>query len=76
MENKYAQKKFAIFYDRKKKIPKQLHQQVKLRKLGRMPGLLIVDKQGVIRYAYYSDNMHDIPSNETLLEELKEINQN
>jgi alkyl hydroperoxide reductase subunit AhpC len=75
MEEKYARKKYAIFYDEKKKVPKMLNQQVKLLKLGRMPGLLIIDKQGVIRYAYYSDSMSDIPPNEILIEELKKINQ-
>ncbi len=73
MEQKYA-RNYAIFYDQKNKIPKLLKQQVKLLKLGRMPGLLIIDKQGIIKYAYYSDNMHDIPSNEELLGELRNIN--
>lgn len=73
MEKKYA-RKYPIFYDESKKVPKKLNQQVKWLKLGRMPGLLIADKQGIIQYAYYSDNMHDIPENETLLEELKKIN--
>ena len=74
MEQKYA-RKYPIFYDETKKVPEMLHQQVKLLKLGRMPGLLIIDKQGIIRYAYYSDNMHDIPENDVLLEELKKLKQ-
>ena len=43
-------------------------------KLGRMPGLLITDKEGIIKYAYYGDSMKDIPKNEILIEKLKEIN--
>jgi peroxiredoxin len=73
MEQKYA-RKYAIFYDQSKKIPELLKQQVKLLKGGRMPGLLIIDKQGIIQYAYYSDSMKDIPRNEELLSELKKIN--
>ena len=73
MEQKYA-RKYAIFYDESKTVPKLLNQQIKVLKGGRMPGLLIIDKQGIIKYAYYSDNMHDIPSNEDLLNELRKIN--
>lgn len=73
MEQKYA-RKYAIFYDQSKKVPELLKQQVKLFKGGRMPGLLIIDKQGIIRYAYYSDSMKDLPRNEELLSELKKIN--
>lgn len=73
MEQKYA-RKYAIFYDESKKVPKLLKQQVKVWKGGRMPGLLIIDKQGIIRYTYYSDNMKDIPKNEELLNELRKLN--
>ena len=73
MEQKYA-RKYPVFYDESKEVVKMLHQEVKALKLGRMPGLLIIDKQGIIRYAYYSDNMHDIPENEVLLDVLRNIN--
>ncbi len=73
MEEKYAKNKFPIFYDPKKKVLKLLNQEVVLLKLGRMPGLLIVDKEGIIRYAYYSNAMHDIPKNDILIEELKKL---
>lgn len=51
-----------------------LKQEVKPLKLGRMPALLIIDKQGIIKYSYYSDSMEDIPDNEELFQTLKEIN--
>ncbi len=73
MEQKYA-RKYPIFYDPSKKIPKLLKQQVRIWKGGRMPGLLIIDKQGIIRYAYYSDSMKDLPKNEDILAELRKIN--
>lgn len=74
MEQKYARNKYAIYYDSTKKVPNILNQQVKILRLGRLPGLLIVDKQGIVQYAYYGDSMSDIPSNEEVLEVLKTIN--
>ena len=71
MEQKYARNKYAIFYDEDKKVSKMLNQQVKITKLGRMPGLLIVDKQGIVQYAYYGDSMKDIPENDVLFKELE-----
>ena len=50
-----------------------LKQEVKALKLGRMPALLIIDKQGIIKYAYYSDTRMDIPTNEELFEVLKNL---
>lgn len=73
MEQKYA-RKYPVFYDESKKVAGMLKQEVRLIKLGRMPGLLVIDKQGIIQYAYYSKNMHDIPENEEILEVLKKIN--
>ena len=74
MEQKYARNKYAIFYDESKKVSKMLNQQVKITKLGRMPGLLIVDKQGIVQFAYYGDSMKDIPQNDVLFKELEKIN--
>ena len=73
MEQKYA-RKYPVFYDESKKVAGMLKQEVRLIKLGRMPGLLVIDKQGIIQYAYYGKNMHDIPENEEILEVLKKIN--
>jgi peroxiredoxin Q/BCP len=50
-----------------------LKQEVKPLKLGRMPALLIINKKGIIKYAYYSDSMQDIPANEELFEVLKNL---
>jgi peroxiredoxin len=75
MEEKYA-RTYPVFYDQAKKVPKLLNQEIRLIKLGRMPGLLVVDKKGIIQYAYYGENMHDIPENEEILEVLRRINEN
>jgi peroxiredoxin Q/BCP len=50
-----------------------LKQEVKPFKLGRMPALLIIDKNGTIKYAYYSDSMDDIPQMEEVFKILKDI---
>lgn len=49
-------------------------QEVNLFKLGRMPAQVIVDPQGVVRYAHFGKTMQDIPSNTELLELLDELN--
>ncbi|TFG00214.1 MAG: redoxin domain-containing protein [Promethearchaeota archaeon] len=73
MEEKYA-RKYPIYYDEKKTVADILNQEVKLLKLGRMPALLVLDKENVIRFAYYGESMKDIPENDELFEVLEEIN--
>ncbi|MBD3229692.1 MAG: redoxin domain-containing protein [Candidatus Lokiarchaeota archaeon] len=72
MEEKYAKGKFPIYYDEEKNVSKLLKQEVKILKLGRMPGLLIIDKEGVIQYAYYSSSMKDIPKNNDVIAVIEE----
>jgi len=65
----FAKRKFPIYYDDDESIVKKvLNQEWKIFKLGRMPALLIVDKNGMIRYAHYGDSMSDIPKNEEILQ--------
>lgn len=75
MEQKYA-RTYPIFYDETKKVTKSLKQETKISKLGRLPGMLIVDKKGIVQYAYYGDSMKDIPNNADILEVLTKINKN
>ena len=49
-------------------------QQVKLLKFGRMPALVVVDKEGKIRYKHYAGSMGDIPPNEEIISLLDDIN--
>jgi len=78
MYKAYAKHMFPIYYDASdEKIAKNvLNQEFKVFKLGRMPALLVVNKEQMIRYAYYGENMHDIPRNEEILSFLKELNKN
>jgi peroxiredoxin len=72
-ESEFA-KEYPIYYDDKKKVNKMLKQEVKPLKFGRMPALLILDKQAIIRYAYYSDSMEDIPEIEEIFNIIKNLN--
>lgn len=42
-------------------------QEVKLLKLGRLPAQVLIDKAGMIRWAYYGHSMKDIPPNSEVL---------
>jgi peroxiredoxin Q/BCP len=49
-------------------------QEVNLFKLGRMPLVMVVDAQGMIRFAHYGASMSDIPSNRELLDVIDQLN--
>jgi peroxiredoxin len=48
-------------------------QQVKPLKLGRMPALFVVDKQGLIRFKHFGQSMSDIPTDSSVLEMIKKL---
>jgi peroxiredoxin Q/BCP len=56
-------------------VLKMYDQEVNLFKLGRMPALMVVDKQGVVRFIHYGNSMSDIPKNSELLGILEKLNQ-
>jgi len=49
-------------------------QEIKLFKLGRMPAMAIIDREGRVRFVHYGHSMSDIPDNENILSELRLIN--
>lgn len=53
--------------DSKASVLKLYGQEVNLFKFGRMPAQVLVDKNGIARFAHYGDSMSDIPSNEEIL---------
>jgi peroxiredoxin len=55
------------------KIADLYQQEVNLLKLGRMPALLVIDKQGIIRFIHYAQSMADIPENRKIFEVLDKI---
>lgn len=60
--------------DPEHRIAVMYRQEVNLFKLGRMPLICVVDKDGRIRYAHYGASMSDIPENQVLLGVLDELN--
>jgi peroxiredoxin len=55
-------------------IANMFGQKVKLLKLGRMPALIVVDKEGRVRNLHYGNSMQDIMKDEEVLSLLDEIN--
>jgi peroxiredoxin len=60
--------------DPKHVIASMFGQKVKLLKLGRMPALIVVDRQGRMRNLHYGNSMQDIMTDEEVLSLLDEIN--
>ena len=48
-------------------------QEVKLLKLGRMPAQFLIDKKGVVRFAYYSTSMRDITEDAVILTAIRQL---
>jgi peroxiredoxin len=66
---------FVGFSDYRHTIADRYGQEVNPLKLGRMPALLVVDRQGAIRFAHFGDTMADIPMNEDVLALLDRLNE-
>ncbi len=62
--------------DPEHKILKLYGQEVRLFRLGRMPAQMLIDKSGMLRYVHYSHSMADIPSNEEIMNLIKQNMQN
>ena len=79
------QKTFAKYWEKEKlpfvglpdpthKVANLYGQEVKLLKFGRLPAMLVIDKQGQIRYRHYANSMSDIPANNEVLNLLDNLN--
>ena len=64
---------FPGLADPQHKVADLYNQKVNLLKLGRMPALLVVDKQGKIRFEHFGESMSDIPLNQEVLKLLDEL---
>ena len=56
-------------------VAKRYGQAVKLLKFGRMPAMMVIDKNGQVRHKHYGGSMADIPPNSEILAVLDELNQ-
>ena len=55
-------------------VLKLFGQEVNLFKLGRMPAQVLVDKQGIARFAHYGHSMSYIPENSEILNLIDSVN--
>ena len=60
--------------DPKHTVLKLYGQEIKLFKFGRMPAMVIIDRQGIVRFVHYGHSMSDIPENKDVLETLQALN--
>lgn len=56
------------------RVARRYRQEVNIFKLGRMPLVCVVDKEGRIRYAHFGASMSDIPDNDLLLGVIDQLN--
>jgi peroxiredoxin len=61
--------------DIKSRVADKYYQEVNLLKMGRMPAIFVIDKNGIIQYAHYGSSMSDIPSNNEILEVITMLNE-
>lgn len=64
---------FIGLADIRSQVASTYHQEINWLKAGRMPAVLVIDKQGMIRFSEYGENMQDIPENETVLKVLDDL---
>jgi len=55
-------------------VAKRYGQEVKLLKYGRLPAMMVIDKQGMVRYQHYGESMQDIPKSGEILAILDQLN--
>jgi peroxiredoxin len=58
---------FVGLADPEHQVARAYRQEVNAAKLGRMPAVLVIDKQGRVRFQRYGNAMQDIPSNDEVL---------
>jgi peroxiredoxin len=65
---------FTNLVDPGHEVANQYGQQTKILKLGRMPALVVLDRDGTVQYEHKANSMSDIPNNKTVLDVLDRLN--
>ncbi len=65
---------FIGLADPEHRVASRYGQEVKLLKFGRMPAILVIDKQGQVLQSHYAGHMRDYPTNHELLAALDAAN--
>jgi peroxiredoxin Q/BCP len=64
---------FTALVDDSLEVYQQFDVQSRLISLGQRPGLFIIDKEGIVRFAYIGMQQWEIPANAMVLEKLREL---
>ena len=64
---------FTGIPDPKHKIAKLYSQRFNILKAGRLPALMVIDKEGKLRFRHYGESMSDIPTDEEVLKLLDRL---
>ena len=65
---------FVGLADPQNSVADRYGQEVNLLRMGRMPALVVVGKDGVVYYQHYGDTMRDIPPNSETFAVLENLN--
>lgn len=65
---------YPLLLDPSKSVVTSLGQDVKILKLGRMPGLLVIGQDRKVVYAHYGRDMKDIPPNDMIFPIIEQYN--
>jgi len=65
---------FPMLVDPGHEVANRYGQEVNLLKLGRMPALVVLDRNGVVRYEHRGGSMMDTPKNSDVLAVLDRLN--
>ncbi len=66
---------FTCLVDHDHRVADLYRQEVNLLKLGRMPSVLLVDRDGDLAVQHYGSSMADIPANRHVLNWIEQLNQ-
>lgn len=66
--------KFPMLVDPGHEVANRYGQEVNLLKLGRMPALVVLDRDGIVRYEHRGGSMMDTPKNNDVLAVLDRLN--
>lgn len=58
---------FTGLPDPKHGVLKLYGQEIKIFKLGRMPAQVLIDKEGIVRFVHYGNQMSDIPKPDEII---------
>ena len=65
---------FTCLADPDRRVFRLYDVQSRLASLGQRPGLFLIDKEGVVRFAYLGWQQWEIPTNQTVLARLQALN--